>query len=78
MKQVDATIVKIKDALRLTPSIKPSATAGTTKPTTVVPPKAKISQQDVLKQRAETLKKELETLRAKTSADMVKTLQSFF
>ncbi|CAF4943874.1 unnamed protein product, partial [Rotaria socialis] len=30
----------------------------------------KISQQDVLKQRAQILQKQLESLRAKTSADM--------
>jgi hypothetical protein len=69
MKQVDATIVMLKDSLRLTPSIKSTTTtaavASSSKPTT------KISQQDALKQRAKTLQKQLETLRAKTSADMV-------
>ena len=57
MKKVDATIVKIKDSLGTVPT-----------PT----PKPKLSQQDLLKQRAEKLRKELETLRAKTSADMVR------
>jgi hypothetical protein len=56
MKQVDSTIVMLKDSLRTIPIKSP----------------AKISQQDVLKKRAETLKKELESLRAKTSADMVR------
>ena len=63
MKQVDATIIMLKDSLRLTPSTKSSSTATST---------TKISQQDILKQRAQTLQKQLETLRAKTSADMVK------
>lgn len=63
MKQVDATIVTLKDSLRITPPAKSSTTQA---------PTAKLSQQDVLKQRAQTLQKQLETLRAKTSADMVK------
>jgi len=50
MKQVDSTIVTLKDSLRTIP--------------------VKLSQQDLLKQREEKLKKELENLRAKTSADM--------
>jgi len=58
MKQVDSTIVVLKDSLRTLP-IK-SALLTT-----------KISQQNFLKQRAETLKKQIESLRAKTSADMV-------
>ena len=70
MKQVDTTIVMLKDSLRLTPPIKSTPTtppaATTSKPT--IP---KLSQQDALKQRAKTLQKQLETLRAKTSADMV-------
>jgi len=76
MKQVDATVVALKDSLRLTPPIKSSSSSSSTaaaassssKPTTAT----KISQQDVLKKRAQTLQKQLETLRAKTSADMVK------
>ncbi|UJR08466.1 hypothetical protein I4U23_012735 [Adineta vaga] len=64
MKQVDTTIVTLKDSLHTAP-IK-SATAAVA----VTTPPVKVSQQDFLKQRAETLKKELETLRAKTSADM--------
>ena len=55
MKQVNSTIVTLKDSLKTAP----------------VKPTSKLSQQDLLKQRAEKLKKELETLRAKTSADMV-------
>ena len=74
MKQVDTTIVMLKDSLRITPPIKPSSSSLTA--TTAAAPKpasiTKISQQDVLKQRAKTLQKQLETLRAKTSADMVK------
>jgi len=58
MKQVDSTIVVLKDSLRTLP-IK-SALLTT-----------KMSQQNFLKQRAETLKKQIESLRAKTSADMV-------
>ena len=59
MKQVDSTIVTLKDSLRTVP-IKSSSSA------------VKISQQDLLKQRAEVLKKQIECLRAKTSADMVR------
>ena len=69
MKQVDTTIVMLKDSLRLTPAAKPIATvAPTAKPAAA----SKISQQDALKQRAKTLQKQIENLRAKTSADMVK------
>jgi hypothetical protein len=72
MKQVDVTIVMLKDSLRLTPPVKSSSStttvASSSKPTSTT----KISQQDALKQRAKTLQKQLETLRAKTSADMVK------
>jgi len=57
MKQVDSTINTLKDSLRTIP-IKSSSSI------------TKISQQDLLKKREETLKKELESLRAKTSADM--------
>ncbi|CAF0923485.1 unnamed protein product [Adineta steineri] len=57
MKQVDTTIVTLKDSLRTIP-IKPTS------------PTIKLSQQDILKQRQEILKKEIESLRAKTSADM--------
>jgi len=71
MKQVDATIVTLKDSLRLTPPIKSSSTTVPTSKQTITP---KISQQDALKQRAQTLQKQLETLRAKTSADMVRYL----
>lgn len=75
MKQVDATVVSLKDSLRLTTPVKSSsitssstaAKATGAAPTTT----SKLSQQDVLKQRAETLKKQIESLRAKTSADMV-------
>ncbi|CAF4551147.1 unnamed protein product, partial [Rotaria sp. Silwood2] len=74
MKQVDTTVVTLKDSLRLTSSIKSSSTTVPTKPTITPPPPTaattKISQQDVLKQREKTLQKQLETLRAKTSADM--------
>ena len=62
MKQVDTTIVTLKDSLHTAPI---KATAAAAKPA------AKVSQQDLLKQRAETLKKQIESLRAKTSADMV-------
>jgi hypothetical protein len=55
MKQVDSTIVTLKDSFRTIP----------------VKSISNVSQQDLLKQRAEKLKKELEKLRAKTSADMV-------
>ncbi|CAF1004910.1 unnamed protein product [Adineta steineri] len=57
MKQVDTTIVTLKDSLRTIP-IKSTS------------PPIKLSQQDILKQRQEILKKEIESLRAKTSADM--------
>lgn len=73
MKQVDTTIVMLKDSIRLAQSIKSSSAVPPVKPTP--PPAAtaitKISQQDVLKQRAQTLQKQIESLRAKTSADMV-------
>jgi hypothetical protein len=59
MKQVDSTVVMLKDSFR-TISVKSSSST------------TKISQQDLLKQRAETLKKQIESLRAKTSADMVR------
>ncbi len=59
MKQVDSTIVVLKDSLRTLPI---KSTLLTTK----------ISQQNFLKQRAEILKKQIENLRAKTSADMVR------
>jgi hypothetical protein len=68
MKQVDATIVMLKDTLRLTPAAKPTTPAAVAP---VSKPSTKISQQDALKQREKTLQKQLETLRAKTSADMV-------
>ena len=74
MKQVDATIVMLKDSLRVTPPVK-STTAAVV---SASKPAAKISQQDELKQRAKTLQKQLETLRAKTSADMVNTSFHFF
>jgi len=60
MKQVDSTVVMLKDSFRTIP-VKSSLSSTT-----------KISQQDLLKQRAETLKKQIESLRAKTSADMVR------
>ncbi|CAF2531230.1 unnamed protein product [Rotaria sp. Silwood2] len=59
MKQVDSTVVMLKDSFRTIP-IKSSSSSLTTK----------ISQQDLLKKREETLKKQIESLRAKTSADM--------
>ncbi len=59
MKQIDSTIATVKDSLRPVP-IKSSIST------------VKISQQDLLKQRAEVLKKQIESLRAKTSADMVR------
>jgi predicted metal-dependent hydrolase len=71
MKQVDVTVVMLKDSLRITPAVK-STTAAVAKPASTT----KISQQDVLKQRAKTLQKQLETLRAKTSADMVKSFKN--
>ncbi len=75
MKQFEATIVMLKDSLRVTPPIKSTSTVtAALKPTTTTP---KISQQDALKQRAQTLQKQLETLRAKTSADMVKYFRNF-
>jgi len=73
MKQVDATIVTLKDSLRITPPAKSSTTTTTT---TAAAPVAKLSQQDLLKKRAQTLQKQLETLRAKTSADMVVILKN--
>ena len=72
MKQVDATIVTLKDSLRITPPAKSS----TTTTTAATAPVAKLSQQDLLKKRAQTLQKQLETLRAKTSADMVVILKN--
>ncbi|CAF0868030.1 unnamed protein product [Adineta ricciae] len=63
MKQVDATIVTLKDSLHTAPIKAVAAAAAAT-------PAPKVSQQDLLKQRAETLKKQIESLRAKTSADM--------
>jgi len=72
MKQVDATIVTLKDSLRITPPAKSS----TTTTTAAAAPVAKLSQQDLLKKRAQTLQKQLETLRAKTSADMVVILKN--
>ncbi|CAF4729953.1 unnamed protein product, partial [Rotaria socialis] len=69
MKQINSTIIKIKDSLSITPPIKASSTTVPAKSTTA-PPATKISQQDVLKQRAQILQKQLESLRAKTSADM--------
>jgi hypothetical protein len=67
MKQVDSTIVTLKDSLRTIP-VKSSPALPT-----------KVSQQDLLKKRAEILKKQIESLRAKTSADMVRysCLQNF-
>lgn len=59
MKQVDATLVNLKD------SIRPAAVKSDSVAT-------KESQQDLLKKRAEMLKKQIESLRAKTSADMVR------
>jgi hypothetical protein len=58
MKKIDSHVVIIKDSLRTIP-VKSS----------LVP---KMSQQDVLKQRTQTLQKQIDTLRAKTSADMVR------
>ena len=72
MKQVDATIVMLKDSLRLTSTAKlagPTTAAASSRPA----PAPKLSQQDALKQRAQTLQKEIDKLRAKTSADMVTT-----
>jgi len=57
MKKVDVTIKTLKDSLQ-NPPLKSTATAP------------KLSQQDLLKQRAQILEKQLESLRAKTSADM--------
>lgn len=62
MKQVESTIVNLQESLRTIP----------------VKSISKMSQQDLLKQRAEKLKKELENLRAKTSADMVRFFPSYF
>ncbi|CAF0926199.1 unnamed protein product [Adineta steineri] len=76
MKQIDATIVTLKDSLRLTPPVKSSsAIAASIPPSKPIQP-TKISQQDALKQRAQTLQKQLETLRAKTSADMRRAMSS--
>lgn len=66
MKQVDATVLRLKDSLRITPAVK------TVTPVPAKPAAPKISQQDALKQRAQTLQKQIESLRAKTSADMVR------
>jgi RNA-binding protein 26 len=82
MKQVDTTIVMLKDSLRLTPPVKLSssttAVAAAPPPPTKPTSTPKISQQDALKQRAKTLQKQLETLRAKTSADMVKYFENSY
>ena len=70
MKQVDATIVMLKDSLRSASTAKsagPPTAAALSRPA----PVPKLSQQDALKQRAQTLQKEIDKLRAKTSADMV-------
>lgn len=69
MKRFDATIVMLKDSLRLTTTAKsagPPAATASSRPA----PAPKLSQQDALKQRAQTLQKEIDKLRAKTSADM--------
>ena len=58
MKKVDATIQNLKESLQ-NPPLKST------------PTKPKLSQQDLLKQRAQILEKQLESLRAKTSAEMV-------
>ncbi len=63
MKQVDSTVRLLKDSIRTIP-IKLSSSSSSSI--------TKISQQDLLKQRAEILKKQIESLRAKTSADMVR------
>ncbi|CAF2066455.1 unnamed protein product [Rotaria magnacalcarata] len=57
MKQINSAVVILKDSFR-------------TLPIKSAPSITKISQQDILKKRAETLKKQIESLRAKTSADM--------
>ncbi len=62
MKQVDSTVRLLKDSIRTIPIKLSSSSLSITK----------ISQQDLLKQRAEILKKQIESLRAKTSADMVR------
>lgn len=62
MKQVESTIVNLQESLRTIP----------------VKSTSKMSQQALLKQRAEKLKKELENLRAKTSADMVRLISFQF
>ena len=58
MKQVDSTIIMFKDSFRMIPAKSSSLTT-------------KHKQQDRLKQRAEMLKKQIESLKAKTSVDMV-------
>lgn len=60
MKQINATVTLLKDSLR------------TATPTPPAPP----SQQELLKQRAKILQKQLENLRAKTTADMVSDARS--
>lgn len=57
MKQVDATIIRLKDSFQTVPVKAPAA--------------PKVNQQSLLKQREQALQKQLERLRAKTSADMV-------
>jgi hypothetical protein len=59
MKKVDVTIKTLKDSFQ-SPPLKSTPTTP------------KLSQQDLLKQRAQILEKQLESLRAKTSADMVR------
>jgi RNA-binding protein 26 len=72
MKQFDATIVMLKDSLRLPSNVKSSNAAVVMASTSVKSPViTKLSQQDALKQRAQTLRKQIENLRAKTSTDMV-------
>ena len=57
MKQVDATIIRLKDSFQIVPIKAPAA--------------PKVNQQSLLKQREQALQKQLERLRAKASADMV-------
>lgn len=57
MKQVDATVIRLKDSFQTVPIKAPAA--------------PKLNQQSLLKQREQALQKQLERLRAKTSADMV-------
>lgn len=71
MKQVDAAIIALKDSLRLTTPTQSTVASSTVNA-------KKMSQQDVLKQRAESLKKQIETLKANASAVMVKMKRCLF